>query len=252
MSIKRALKDYLSFLRYPTFDYKRDQPLEMSMILKIYGVIYVFMILMMAPISHVMDMENIPHAMEQVMKDMGGVTLFFLVAILVPFLEELIFRLHLRYKPLIFLYMMLLFSTFLFFAFEDISTYHVHDMTKVPDLLRQKFGQYGPFLGFVFISFLVYLFFDKAKESFERLFVDNFGLVFHLSAVIFAAVHIFNFEIDPNKWFLIPLLVMPQFILGLYLGYLRVRNNLWVSIFIHGLNNAIPILLFGLAGLLNS
>jgi membrane protease YdiL (CAAX protease family) len=73
-----------------------------------------------------------------------------------------------------------------------------------------------------------------------------FRLAFYTSAVAFALVHVSNFPNFSQVWFLAPLLISPQFFLGLFLGYIRVRFGLlWAMIF-HSAYNGIllgPILL---------
>ncbi len=77
-----------------------------------------------------------------------------------------------------------------------------------------------------------------------------YGLFFYLNAAAFALVHMTNFQsIDVPLW-VIPLIVLPQFIAGLYFGYIRVKNGgLFWSIAMHALHNGIllaPVLIFEL------
>jgi len=75
----------------------------------------------------------------------------------------------------------------------------------------------------------------------------DFGYPFYLTAGLFAIVHISNFSLDVSKWFYGPILVLPQLILGLFFGYVRVRNNLLASIFCHVLHNGLTMGAFLLA-----
>ncbi|NNK89380.1 MAG: CPBP family intramembrane metalloprotease, partial [Saprospiraceae bacterium] len=89
-----------------------------------------------------------------------------------------------------------------------------------------------------------YFFRDKLQSTFQR----YFPWVFYYSVVIFAFLHVYNFELSSEQWFLGPLLVIPQFILALLLGYVRIRNNIWSSIYLHALNNFIPLSLVFVSG----
>ena len=74
-----------------------------------------------------------------------------------------------------------------------------------------------------------------------------FNLAFYANGGIFAYVHIFNFEITTNVILFSPLLVAPQFFIGLIFGFVRVRFGLIWSIFLHSIYNGILVSLFLLA-----
>jgi len=85
----------------------------------------------------------------------------------------------------------------------------------------------------------------KNKEQFETSIENNwtkfYKSIFYISALIFAFVHLSNFE-DINEILLfIPILIAPQFIVGLLAGYLRVKFSLIWGFFLHGLHNFIFI-----------
>jgi len=67
-----------------------------------------------------------------------------------------------------------------------------------------------------------------------------FPFFFYFVALLFAFLHAFNFTLNGTDWLMAPLLVMPQLILALYLGFLRMKFDIWASILIHGVNNMIP------------
>ncbi len=67
-----------------------------------------------------------------------------------------------------------------------------------------------------------------------------FAFLFYVVTLLFAFLHIFNFDLSGAQWLLAPLLVLPQLVLGLYLGFVRMKHGIWASITIHALNNLIP------------
>jgi len=69
----------------------------------------------------------------------------------------------------------------------------------------------------------------------------NFGYPFYATAGFFAIIHLTNITMPAEKWYLGPLLVLPQLILGLLFGYVRVRNSIWTSIFCHVLHNGLTM-----------
>ncbi len=74
-----------------------------------------------------------------------------------------------------------------------------------------------------------------------------FKIAFYVIGVIFAYVHIFNFEITTNVILFSPLLVAPQFFIGLIFGFIRIRFGLIWSILLHSIYNGILVSLFLLA-----
>lgn len=67
--------------------------------------------------------------------------------------------------------------------------------------------------------------------------------LYHCSAIAFAAVHLYNFRLHEMPWTLMPLLVLPQWVTGLVLGWIRVRRGIGASILLHGMFNAGPLLI---------
>lgn len=70
-----------------------------------------------------------------------------------------------------------------------------------------------------------------------------FPLVFHALTLAFAVLHLLNFSLDKSPWWLLPMLVLPQWLTGLVLGWLRVRSGIGTSIVAHALFNSGPMVL---------
>lgn len=73
-----------------------------------------------------------------------------------------------------------------------------------------------------------------------------FPAFFWFSTLAFASVHLLNFE-EGDVASLLPL-VLPQFILGTMLGYLRVNYGLWSAIMLHAMHNGLIIAVVLIAG----
>ncbi|SEB82846.1 hypothetical protein SAMN04489761_1893 [Tenacibaculum sp. MAR_2009_124] len=65
-----------------------------------------------------------------------------------------------------------------------------------------------------------------------------FSFIFYSFSFLFGLVHITNYEVSTNVILLTPILIAPQFILGTYLGFIRVRFGLIWSILLHACYNA--------------
>lgn len=81
--------------------------------------------------------------------------------------------------------------------------------------------------------------YSSTANRFKSLWDKYFAYVFYTVAVIFALIHSYNFT-DIN-YFLLPLLVLPQFIIGLLIGYLRIRIGFIWGFLLHLFNNALAI-----------
>ncbi|NYT76342.1 CPBP family intramembrane metalloprotease [Alcaligenaceae bacterium] len=69
-----------------------------------------------------------------------------------------------------------------------------------------------------------------------------FPVVFHLASLLFAAVHLYNFKLHHTAWWLLPLLVLPQWLTGLVLGWQRCRRGIGASMLLHCIFNSGPLL----------
>lgn len=69
-----------------------------------------------------------------------------------------------------------------------------------------------------------------------------FPLVFHASSLAFAGVHLYNFNLHQTAFWLLPLLVLPQWLTGMVLGWMRVRRGIGAAMLLHGLFNGGPLL----------
>lgn len=152
------------------------------------------------------------------------ILIFILAVVIAPFFEELIFRGFLRYPNTI---------------------YGVVGFLLLSIVLGMMNMQFINLITTGIISFAIIVLLilvstnTRIDVKIRALFKRYFGVVFYASVVLFAYAHIFNFT-EIEAWYYTPILVLPQFILALFLGYVRVRNNLWTSIYVHALNNAIP------------
>lgn len=83
--------------------------------------------------------------------------------------------------------------------------------------------------------------------AWRRGHVLYFPWTFHLSSLVFSGVHLYNFNLGQTPLWLLPLLVLPQWVTGMVLGWLRVRHGIGASILLHAIFNGGPLLLVWLA-----
>jgi len=97
---------------------------------------------------------------------------------------------------------------------------------------------------FVFATVIAPLFeeliFRAPLTAFKK--EKQFKIGFYVFAILFGFVHITNFNITTTVLLLSPLLVLPQTLVGGYLGYIRVRFGLLWSMALHSSYNGILML----------
>lgn len=81
------------------------------------------------------------------------------------------------------------------------------------------------------------------RITWRRKYRELFPWVFHVVTVLFAGIHIANFSLNQTAYWLLPLLVLPQWVTGLVLGWMRVRRGIGASMALHALFNAVPVLM---------
>ena len=176
--MKETFQNLVAYLKNPILE--KDTNTDLKYRFQIFFKILVISILtgfIITPIFaliqelQLVNMEN--HKVEEVFKDMGIPLMILIGAIIVPILEETLFR--------------------------------------------------GPIT-----------LFKKAR---------SFKIAFYFFALIFGFVHLSNFELTTNVLLLSPILVLPQIILGGYLGYIRVRFGLQWSMLLHGTYNLFFLLI---------
>ena len=171
--------------------------------------------------------EDLTHKVENYLDSMGKLEIIFITVIFAPFIEELLFRFPLRYPLLILLFF--------------VSSVFV----LILSFLHLEFDFYMSviFIILILIASIVYQF-DLFKTFWNVFAEKHFGYFFYWTVVTFAFMHSFNFELNEDQWFYVPILVMPQFILALLLGYLRMRKHFLYAVYIHSINNLVPILMW--------
>jgi hypothetical protein len=74
-----------------------------------------------------------------------------------------------------------------------------------------------------------------------RRYCSVFPWVVHLSVVAFAALHIKNFVFDEMAWWMMVVLVAPQWVTGMVLSWMRVQRGVGAAMLLHGIFNAGPL-----------
>lgn len=105
-------------------------------------------------------------------------------------------------------------------------------------------------LGTVLVSLNLYLWLKHRRATvWPGLYSRYPRFIFYGSAVLFGIVHITNYSFE--VWALLPLLVMPQIVIGLLLGFVRLHHGFTWAVLLHGFHNGcvlLPVFLLRLFG----
>lgn len=196
-NIQNTLIDLFEFLKNPKDQQdpnqslrKKEKRLLAILIIDIPIMILLsFLLGQMAKMGWV-DMDN--HKINELLDLLPMSVILLLAVIIIPFIEEVIFRLFLRFE----------------------SNYFLRAIIAI---------------------------FPKSKTPLSKIWNKFFIYIVYSSAIIFALVHYSNFDSSTNSFYFIPILVLPQFIMGLLLAYLRVRYSFILAFLLHAIHNGIFI-----------
>lgn len=150
-----------------------------------------------------------------------------------PVLEEILFRLPLRYAPLNLAVSIGCWSLLI----TLIATPYMAIGTLRPILALIILGSIGLRFGL-----------KKGinPPSAHRLYQRWFPILFYSSALLFGLAHITNYNFTTvigQAWTLTPLLVLAQIEGGIFLGFIRLQYGFWWAIAAHSFHNAIVLTL---------
>lgn len=237
MSTQELLKDFLVFLKKP-----HTTPLILSnkqrfvQTIRLWSCLFIFIIFGGVILDSLIDVPM--HDRFQEVMDQIGLWGFIGFAVLLgPLLEEITFRLAMRFQ-----------LRYILIGAIALTLYIVQATSS----LIEKFASDGLYYLYSFAAIGLVTFIAmciKYKKSMASGWVTYFPLIFYVLSFAFAMIHIFNFEEFPLRVILLaPIITLPQFILGLGMGYLRMRFGFWYGCLFHVLNNSFALSVYLLLG----
>ncbi len=111
--------------------------------------------------------------------------------------------------------------------------------------VTELFKQFTNGTIFLIVAVIAPLFEEIIFRAPLKLFKNpkSFKFIFYMFAIVFGLVHLSNYKLTTNIILLAPILVLPQIILGGYLGCIRIKFGLLWSVFLHGTYNAFFVLI---------
>jgi hypothetical protein len=166
---------------------------------------------------------------------------FIYVALVGPMIEELFFRLPLKMnEKYAQINVVLTLTGFIYILVFTIKVYIIQ-------------------ISLVIVEIILLSVYFNSKKLFNKYIINiwnkKFTWVFYISAGTFGMLHISNYSPKFIIFLLMPILVLPQFIVGLFCGYIRIRLGFFWGYFLHAAHNfvfIVPFLITTLISVSNS
>lgn len=148
-----------------------------------------------------------------------------LLIIIVPLIEEFVFRLQLKFRKWVLDILFPLQVSFIVYAISFFASININ------------------FLVINLICYVAYFFLNKKyPNKLQQFWEIKFHYVFYILTLLFALIHITNYNLTSSLIFILPILILPQFIVGTIIGYLRVKFGFFWGVLYHIIYNAVFIL----------
>ena len=228
----RLLDTYLQFLRSPTLNAPPEELGRgkiLKQVLRLYTAHFLLVMVAGALIAQISGAQD-DSIISDVIADMPAWQVFLNAVVAAPVIEEIIFRLPLR--P---------FALNIAFSGSIVACLILASVVT---------GQIFLFIVGMLAGLNLYLLIKRSRLQILRPFYARYArIIFYFFTLLFGAIHITNYE--PAVWPLLPLLVLPQTIVALWLGFVRLRYGFKWAIFAHAFHNGcllLPICLTKLFG----
>jgi len=216
------LRDFISFLKNPDFG-KQFEIKSISSFFKLvwksFLILFAISIITGLGISTPLKYFNLLPPQEEINFSLFNILK---ISLLLPIIEELIFRLPLRISKV---NIATSSSLILFLIFNKLNIYVALSSSIV-------------LFGFLFLRI------KKESNILKRIdifFTKYFSGFFYFQALVFGFLHLTNYRLDFKYFYLFPLFVINQIFTGCFFGYIRVRYTfgIYVCIVTHIVVNSI-------------
>jgi len=222
------LKDFWNFIKYPT-PRRYDEPVQNPFfyINRLFLAAFFFNLLVLTILNAtILDPTELGGAFDGL--DFSFWKILLVAVVAAPLVEEIIFRLPLRNKTALTVLIAVMAASY--------SAIILNGQNK-EDLI--------PYVAPAIFSGILLLSLGSkfARDKWNAKLEDWYPYIFFIVAGMFALIHIYNYNEEAYTWWMVPLLVIPQFVLALFLGFVRLRVGFWACVYMHALNNLIPSLM---------
>lgn len=225
-------KEIVKFIKKPHNNADVEKPIK----IKVYDTIglYFLKLIFLIPVVLFFALVYDPKNIQSVgMSERFSPIVFLLVGgIILPFVEEIGFRLSLKFKPI---YLALSSSVFVYYFLTKAIFHTKISMIDESFLIRVSISL---LLGIILFPILNI---ESIKKRLTSFWSNHFPTIFYLSCIIFAWMHITKYEITVVNVLLLPILTIPQLLSAVIYGYTRVSFGFKYPLILHMTMNLITI-----------
>jgi len=242
---KSLALSFYSFVRNPRYDVPASEDKrKIWTVFRLWAFVLALIAITEIPISILVSYSEYDEAQNLIFDLLGSYPLYliiFLFYIWAPLSEELAFRMALKYNP----YKLSFSFSILLLIVMDFSLSILDGF--YPQVSAWLSGVSDVYLICAYVFFVLFIGFGSgvflkkkiSQEKADKWYKKNFFYIFYASSLGFGMAHIFNYYNFQSQFYILPLLIWPQFIIGLALGYVRMILGLRWSMFMHFLHNFI-------------
>lgn len=231
-------RDIIAFLRHP-----RLKPAEgKSVRFKIYDTIGLYLLKFVALIPVVLffalvyDPENVQSI--SMAERFSPILLLLIGGLVLPFFEEVGFRLSLVFKPI---YLAMTSSVLLYYFLTKVV--FQTKISMADESFAVRVGA-SVVLGVLLFPMLTH---TSVADRLSTFWEKHFRLIFYVACIVFASMHITKYETTLTNVLLLPILTFPQLLSAIIYGYTRVAFGFWYPVLLHVTMNSAMISLSLLA-----
>jgi len=248
---KPILQSVVTFFIHPKLESVGDvKKISKNIYEKLFDFIRIFTLqymctifagLLLFSVMQKLDYQSTDHAITDFILENSIFEILLFSSVIAPIIEELTFRAYLKPTRVNFAVSLSL-----------IAIIAVKVLLPIPEWLFTS-TEFSGLLSYVvaipvLTGCIAYLLkFLPYRKKLLALYHRYYIFVFYMSALLFGLVHITNFNNFKESWYLIPLFVLPQIFVGLFLGYIRAKLGLLWAFLGHMLHNYVsisPMILF--------
>lgn len=220
--------DFLTFIYKPNSD-----KVSGSFGRKILKLLFLFLIVLIARIA--LSLMNGFFISSPLKEDMNHPDLVFLLlsCSLIPIIEEIAFRLPLLFSPW---NVSLSSGVVSFYLINRLFTLESQFDTGNYFFLRIMMS--------IMMGGIVWMISNRYSNDIKPFYGRSLGLIVYIYSLIFAAMHIGNYDLNSNVLLAYLLLTIPHFISALMYSFARLKYGFSYSVGLHIVNNSIPAVFF--------
>ncbi len=222
------IRDLVNFIKHPSV-YPSIEKTVKNKIYDTVGLFFikvVFSITVASLLQFIYEPENLTST--SMAERFSPLLLLAVGGIVLPMFEEATFRLSLRFNPI-------------YFALTS-GTFTYYMLTKAVfksrlSLVDETF--WYRVISAIVIVLIAYMFFNRKtiNAKAQQFWKNHFRMIYYLSCVSFAWLHIFNFELSFINFLWMPILTLPQLFSATIAGYTRVAFGFQYPLLVHMTTN---------------